>query len=212
MPERLRPSPAPPVSRLTSARAVWAGGAGAASARAMAAQGRSGVVIEVRFPPDRPWRRVHRAWRSVRVTIDQQHEYRFAPVARRRSPREFELDPGQVTVAAVPDSLGRLVTRVDVDRDHVTLVVVHPSVTTWFARVTDPVIEVGERFRVSGGQHVADGGHQPLDHRTELAVGDDQGWAEHHGVTDGAVDHGVAGVHGEPALESGVGHPLGDRV
>lgn len=212
MPEPLPPSPAPPVSRLTSARAVWAGEAGAASARAMAAQGRSGVVVEVRFPPDRPWRKVHRAWRSVRVTIDQQHEYRFAPVARRRSPREFELDPGSVTVAAVPDSLGRLVTQVDVHPDHVTLVIVHPSVTTWFARVTDPVIEVGERFPVSGGQYVAHGADEPLDHRAELTVGHDQGWAEHDGVTDAAVDHGVAGVHGEPALQRGVGHPLGDRV
>lgn len=196
---------------LVLAERVWSGEAGRDRARDMARRGRSGIVVEVRFPPERPWRRAHRSWRSVRVTVDQ-HEYRFAPVARRRSPREFELGPGPVTVAAVPDSLGRLVTLVDVHPGFVTLVTVHPGVTTWFVRHTEPVIEVGERVALSAGQHVADGGHQPLDHGVELIVGDDQRWAEHDGVTDAAVDHGVAGVHGEPALQRGVGHPLGDRV
>ena len=196
---------------LLLAERVWSGEAGRERAREMARRGRSGIVVEVRFPPDRPWRRAHRSWRSVRVTIDQQHEYRFAPIARRRSPREFELDPGSVTVAAVPDALGRLVAQVDVRPGFVIVVTVHPGVTTWFVRPTEPVIEVGERFPVSAGQHVADSAGEPLDHRIELTVGDDQRRAEHDGVADAAVDHGIAGVHGEPALEGGVGHPLGDR-
>jgi hypothetical protein len=199
------------VEPLLFAERVWSGEAGRDRAREMARRGRSGIVVEVRFPPDRPWRGTHRAWRSIRVTVDQQHEYRFATVTRRRSPREFELAPGRVTVAAVPDSLGRLVTQVDVRPGSVTLVTVHPSVTSWFVRHSDPVIEVGERVAVSAREHVGDGSHQPLDHRIQLAVGDDQRRAEHHGVADAAVDDGGAGVHGEPALEGGVRHPLGDR-
>lgn len=199
------------VEPLLFAERVWSGAAGRERAHEMARRGRSGIVVEVRFPPARPWRGTHRAWRSIRVTIDQHHEYRFATVARRRSPREFELDPGRVTVAAVPDSLGRLVTQVDVQPGSVTLVTVYPSVTSWFVRHSDPMIEVGECIAASAREHVGDGGHEPLDHRVELGVGDDEGRAEHHGVADAAVHDRVAGVHGEPALQGGVGHPLGDR-